>query len=57
MVSTIAGVAIMWALVSYLHSGEIHNHGADSTVHEESIHSDEHSDEHDDEHADEHDHE
>ena len=57
MVSTIAGVAIMWALVSYLHSGEIHNHGADSTVHEESINSDEHSDEHDDEHADEHDHE
>jgi ZIP family zinc transporter len=53
MVSTIAGVAIMWALVSYLHSGDVHSHGADSTVHEESIHSDEHSDEH----ADEHDHE
>lgn len=46
MVSTIAGVAIMWALVSFLHSGEVHNHGADSTVHEETIHSDEHSDEH-----------
>jgi zinc transporter ZupT len=53
MVSTIAGVAIMWALVSYLHSGDVHSHGADSTVHEESIHSDEHSDEH----TDEHDHE
>jgi ZIP family zinc transporter len=53
MVSTIAGVAIMWALVSYLHSGDVHNHGTDSTVHEESIHSDEHSGEH----ADEHDHE
>ena len=48
MVATIAGVGIMWALVSYLHSGEIHTHGADSTVHEESIHSDEHSDEHSD---------
>jgi ZIP family zinc transporter len=57
MVSTIAGVAIMWALVSYLHSGDVHSHGADSTVHEESIHSDEHSDEHSGEHTDEHDHE
>lgn len=47
MVSTIAGVAIMWALVSYLHSGEVHNHGTDSTVHEETIHADELSDEHD----------
>lgn len=53
MVSTIAGVAIMWALVSYLHSGDVHSHGADSTVHEESIHSDEHTDEHEDEHDDE----
>lgn len=53
MVSTIAGVVIMWALVSYLHSGDVHSHGADSTVHEESIHSDEHSGEH----SDEHDHE
>ncbi len=47
MVSTIAGVAIMWALVSYLHTGEVHNHGTDSTVHEETIHADELSDEHD----------
>lgn len=53
MVSTIAGVAIMWALVSYLHSGDVHSHGADSTVHEESIHSDEHEDEHTDEHDNE----
>ena len=57
MVSTIAGVAIMWALVSYLHSGDVHSHGTDATVHEESIHSDEHSDEHSGEHSDEHDHE
>jgi ZIP family zinc transporter len=53
IVSTIAGVAIMWALVSFLHSGDVHNHGADPTVHEELIHSDEHSEEH----TDEHDHE
>ena len=42
MVSTIAGVAIMWALVSYLHSGEEHDHAADTIVMEESTHSDEH---------------
>jgi zinc transporter ZupT len=53
MVSTMAGVTIMWALVSYLHSGDVHSHGTDSTVHEESIHTDEHSGEH----SDEHDHE
>jgi ZIP family zinc transporter len=42
MVSTIAGVAIMWALVSYLHSGEEHDHAADTIAIEESTHSDEH---------------
>lgn len=42
MVSTLAGVAIMWTLVSYLHSGDVHSHGADSTVHEESIHIEDH---------------
>ena len=53
---TLVGVGIMWALVSYLHSGEGHNHGTESTVHEESIHSDEgkHETEHD--HEDEHNH-
>jgi ZIP family zinc transporter len=42
MVSTIAGVAIMWTLVSYLHSGEEHDHAANTVVMEESTHSDEH---------------
>jgi zinc transporter ZupT len=42
MVSTIAGVAIMWTLVSYLHSGEEHDHAAETVVIEESTHSDEH---------------
>jgi ZIP family zinc transporter len=53
---TLIGVGIMWALVSYLHSGEGHDHGSESTVHEESIHSDEgkHETEHD--HEDEHNH-
>jgi ZIP family zinc transporter len=60
ILSTILGVFIMWGLVSYLHSGDIHNHGSHSSVHEEADHHDEHDeDEHDeDEHdEDEHDHE
>ena len=54
--ATLIGVGIMWALVSYLHSGEGHNHGSESTVHEELIHSDEgrHEKKHD--HEDEHNH-
>lgn len=35
--STLIGVAIMWTLVSYLHSGEEHDHAADSVVIEESV--------------------
>ena len=55
ILSTILGVFIMWGLVSYLHSGDIHNHGSHSSVHEEADHHDEHDeDEHDE---DEHDHE
>lgn len=53
---TLVGVGIMWALVSYLHSGEGHNHGSESTVHEESIHSDEGKHEKDHDHEDEHNH-
>jgi ZIP family zinc transporter len=33
---TLVGVGIMWALVSYLHSGEGHSHGSETAVHEES---------------------
>ena len=50
---TLVGVGIMWALVSYLHSGEGHNHGSESAVHEESIHSDEGKHEKDHDHEDE----
>ena len=53
---TLVGVGIMWALVSYLHSGEGHNHGSESAVHEESIHSDEGKHEKDHDHEDEHNH-
>ena len=44
MVATIAGVLIMWGLVSYLHSGDAHAHGTGQEIH----HEDEH---HEDEHA------
>jgi zinc transporter ZupT len=53
---TLVGVGIMWALVSYLHSGEEHNHSSESAVHEESIHSDEGKHEKDHDHEDEHNH-
>ncbi|CAB4582223.1 MAG: divalent heavy-metal cations transporter [Actinobacteria bacterium] len=53
---TLIGVGIMWALVSYLHSGEEHNHGSESAVHEESIHSDEGKHEKDHDHEDEQNH-
>ena len=47
ILATILGVFVMWGLVSYLHSGGVHNHGADTEIHEE------HTDE---EHADDDDH-
>ena len=37
IVATLAGVAIMWALVAYLHSGEGHSHSHNSSVNEEMI--------------------
>ena len=51
LVSTIAGVAIMWALVSQLHSVHVHSHDEAGI---EQKHGDEHGDEHG--HEDDHDH-
>ena len=51
LVSTIAGVAIMWALVSQLHSVHVHSHDEAGI---EQKHGDEHGDEHG--HKDDHDH-
>jgi ZIP family zinc transporter len=49
IVATLAGVAIMWALVAYLHSGEGHSHSHNSTVNEEMNHED-HEDHEDHDH-------
>jgi ZIP family zinc transporter len=46
IVATLAGVAIMWALVAYLHSGEGHSHSHNSSVNEEMI--DENHEDHED---------
>ena len=51
LVSTVAGVAIMWALVSQLHSVHVHSHDEAGI---EQNHGDEHGDEHG--HEDDHDH-
>ena len=40
---TLIGVGIMWTLVSYLHSGEEHDHASESVVNEELVHTDEHN--------------
>ena len=57
LVSTIAGVAIMWALVSQLHSVHVHSHDEAGI---EQKHGDEHGDEHgheeDHDRKDDHDH-
>jgi ZIP family zinc transporter len=53
LVSTIAGVAIMWALVSQLHSVHVHSHDEAGI---EQKHGNEHGDEHGDEHGHEEDH-
>ena len=55
MVATISGVLIMWGLVAYLHSGDVHSHGDGQEIHQEDKH--DHEDEHDDDHDDEHNHE
>jgi zinc transporter ZupT len=49
--ATLIGVGVMWALVSFLHSGDSHGHSHDSTIHEE-MHHEDHSD-----HTDHKDHE
>jgi ZIP family zinc transporter len=61
ILATILGVFVMWGLVSYLHSGDIHSHGSKTAIHEEAGHTDEHSEKHDEDghHKDdqhEHDH-
>jgi zinc transporter ZupT len=57
ILATIFGVFVMWALVSYLHSGDVHNHGAGTEIHEEhhdeDVHADEEAHAHEDEHHDE----
>lgn len=46
IVATIAGVLVMWGLVSYLHSEDSHSHGADTTVSQsEHTHDDEYAEE------------
>jgi ZIP family zinc transporter len=35
ILATILGVLVMWGLVSYLHSGDSHNHGSTTAIHEE----------------------
>jgi zinc transporter ZupT len=41
ILATIVGVFVMWALVSYLHSGDVHSHGSSTAVHEEVGHMEE----------------
>jgi ZIP family zinc transporter len=57
ILATIFGVFVMWGLVSYLHSGDAHNHGAGTEIHEEhhdeDVHADEEAHAHEDEHPDE----
>jgi len=45
ILATIAGVLVMWGLVSYLHSGDAHSHGADTAIHEEHTDEADHADE------------
>lgn len=54
ILATIFGVLVMWGLVSYLHSGDAHNHGAGTEVHEEHHDEEAHADEADHAHEDEH---
>ena len=54
--ATLVGVGIMWALVSFLHSGDSHGHSHDSTIHEE-MHHEDHSDHKDHKDHEDHGHE
>ena len=53
MVTTIAGVLVMWGLVSYLHSGDAHAHGSEQGVHSEEDHHDEEEHSEEDHHDEE----
>lgn len=50
ILATIAGVLVMWGLVSYLHSGDAHSHGSEPAVHEEHVGDEVHTDEEDHDH-------
>lgn len=56
ILATILGVFVMWGLVSYLHSGDAHAHGSNTSMHEEVGHMDEEDEHHEDgeAHEDEH---
>ena len=56
ILATILGVFVMWGLVSYLHSGDAHAHGSNTSLHEEVGHMDEEGEHHEDgeAHEDEH---
>jgi ZIP family zinc transporter len=57
LVTTVAGVLVMWGLVSQIHSSDIHAHDhTHSEDHSEEVHSHEDSEAHDEEHDEEHDH-
>jgi ZIP family zinc transporter len=48
ILATILGVFVMWGLVSYLHSGDAHAHGSNTSMHEEVGHMDEEDEHHED---------
>ena len=48
ILATILGVFVMWGLVSFLHSGDAHAHGSNTSVHEEIGHMDEEGEHHED---------
>ena len=50
ILATILGVFVMWGLVSYLHSGDAHAHGSNTSMHEEVGHMDEEGEHHEEEH-------
>ena len=50
ILATILGVFVMWGLVSYLHSGDAHAHGSNTSLHEEVGHMDEEGEHHEEEH-------
>jgi len=61
ILATILGVLVMWALVSYLHSGDAHSHGSGTEIHEEhhgqdGHHGNDKDHAHKDEHHDKEDH-